>query len=50
MKLLLDFPTTGEPHYAESIPASLIEKNSTKIFKIEENAHPYVPKAKKKLK
>ena len=40
MKLLLDFPTTGEPHYAEAIPASLIMPNSTKIFKLEENAHP----------
>jgi len=42
MKLLLDFPTTGEPHYAEAIPASLVEKNSVKIFKLEENKNPYV--------
>lgn len=42
MKLLLDFPTTGEPHYAEAIPAELVEKNSLKIFKLEENKHPYV--------
>ena len=41
MKLLLDFPTIGEPHYAEAIPASLIAKNSQKIFKIEENKNPY---------
>ncbi|MEI6946968.1 Sec-dependent nitrous-oxide reductase [Paraflavisolibacter sp. H34] len=41
MKLLLDFPTVGEPHYAEAIPASLIMKNSQKIYKIEENQHPY---------
>jgi nitrous-oxide reductase len=41
MKLILDFPTTGEPHYAESIPASLVMPNSTKIYKIEENKHPY---------
>ena len=41
MKLLLDFPTVGEPHYAEAIPADLIIKNSQKIYKIEENAHPY---------
>jgi nitrous-oxide reductase len=44
MKLILDFPTIGEPHYAEAIPASLIMKNSTKIFKIEENANPWVAK------
>jgi nitrous-oxide reductase len=41
MKLLLDFPTIGEPHYAEAIPAELIMKNSQKIFKIEENQNPY---------
>ena len=41
MKLLLDFPTIGEPHYAEMIPASLISKNSQKIFKIEENKNPF---------
>jgi nitrous-oxide reductase len=44
MKLILDFPTIGEPHYAEAIPASLIMKNSTKIYKIEENANPWVAK------
>ncbi len=41
MKLILDFPTIGEPHYAEAIPASLIMKNSQKIYKIEENEHPH---------
>lgn len=44
MQLLLDFPTTGEPHYAEAIPASMIQNNSVKIFKIEENEHPYAAK------
>ena len=44
MKLLLDFPTVGEPHYAEAIPADKIINNSVKIFKIEENNHPYVTK------
>lgn len=47
MKLLLDFPTVGEPHYAEALPASLIEKNSAKIFKIEENKNKYVTKGDK---
>ena len=47
MKLLLDFPTIGEPHYAEAIPAALVEPNSLKIFKIEENKHPYVTKSEK---
>lgn len=40
MKLLLDFPTIGEPHYAEAIPADLLMKNSQKIYKLEENKSP----------
>lgn len=44
MKLLLDFPTIGEPHYAEAIPAEILEKKSVKIFKIEENQNPWVAK------
>jgi nitrous-oxide reductase len=44
MKLLLDFPTIGEPHYAEMIPANLIVKNSQKIYKIEENGNAYAAK------
>ncbi|MFY8110249.1 MAG: Sec-dependent nitrous-oxide reductase [Bacteroidia bacterium] len=50
MKLLLDFPTIGEPHYAEAIPASLVAPNSTKIFKLEENKHPYVAMGEGKAK
>ncbi len=50
MKLILDFPTIGEPHYAEAIPADLIVKNSTKIFKIEDNKNPYVTKGEKEAK
>ncbi len=41
MKLLLDYPTSGEPHYAESIPAEILAPKSVKIFKLEENKHPY---------
>jgi len=47
MKLLLDFPTTGEPHYAEAIPASMVAPKSRKIYKIEENSHPFVTKSEK---
>ena len=47
MKLLLDFPTIGEPHYAEAIPAELLTKNSTKIYKIEENKNSYVAAGEK---
>jgi len=50
MKLLLDFPTTGEPHYAEAIPASLIKDKQKRIFKIEENNHPYASKGEGKAK
>jgi nitrous-oxide reductase len=47
MQLLLDFPTTGEPHYAEALPASLIRDKSVKIYPIEENEHPYAAKGEK---
>jgi nitrous-oxide reductase len=50
MKLLLDFPTTGEPHYAEAIPADLIAPKSLKFFKIEDNKHPYAAKGEKEAK
>ena len=50
MKLLLDFPTVGEPHYAEAIPASMVEPNSVKFFKIEDNKHPYATKSEKDAK
>ncbi len=50
MKLLLDFPTIGEPHYAQAIPADILMKNSKKIYPIEENAHPYGIKAEKDAK
>lgn len=50
MKLILDFPTIGEPHYAQACLASLIKDKSVKMFKIEENSHPYVAKGEKDTK
>ena len=50
MELILDFPTTGEPHYAQALPASLIKDKSVRIYKIEENNHPYVSKGEKQAK
>lgn len=50
MKLLGDFPTIGEPHYAQACPADLISKNSVKVFKIDESKHPYVTKSEKDAK
>ncbi|HJO21058.1 MAG TPA: Sec-dependent nitrous-oxide reductase [Candidatus Marinimicrobia bacterium] len=45
MELLLDFPTVGEPHYAAGIPADLIKPHSKKIYRLEENHHPYATKS-----
>lgn len=50
MQLLLDFPTIGEPHYAQAAPAELFTKNQLKIYKIEENKHPYVAKGENESK
>jgi nitrous-oxide reductase len=50
MQLILDFPTTGEPHYAEAVPATLIQPNSAKIYKLEDNQHPYVAKGENQVK
>ena len=50
MQLILDFPTIGEPHYAQAVPADLISKNQTKIFKIGDNKHKYVAKGEKESK
>jgi len=45
IKLLLDFPTIGEPHYAEALPASLIKDKQVKFYPLEENTHPYATKS-----
>ncbi|MGZ5188007.1 MAG: Sec-dependent nitrous-oxide reductase [Kaistella sp.] len=50
MKLLLDFPTFGEPHYAQALPAEMISKNQVKFFKIAENNHPYATKGEAESK
>ena len=50
MQLLLDFPTTGEPHYAEALPAGLIQPNSLKIYRLEDNKHPYAAIGEKQAK
>ena len=47
MKLLLDFPTAGEPHYAQAIPSEMLMNNSIKFYKIEDNHHPFVTKSEK---
>lgn len=50
MQLINDFPTIGEPHYAQAVPAEKIMKNSQKIYKIEENANAYATKGEKEAK
>ncbi len=45
MELLLDFPTVGEPHYAQGIPADLVRNRSKQIYNIAENTHPHVTKS-----
>lgn len=50
MKLILDFPTVGEPHYAQGIAAELVMNNSKKLYKLEENNHPHVAKTEEDVK
>lgn len=50
IKLLLDFPTIGEPHYAVAAPADLIRPNSVQFYKLADNHHPYAVKAAKESK
>lgn len=50
MELLSDFPTIGEPHYAAGCPTELIAKNSKKIYKLEENKHPYATRSEAEAK
>ena len=49
MKLLLDYPLFGEPHYAQALPGSML-KDQVKFFKIGDNKHPYVTKGEAESK
>ena len=42
MKMLLDFPTVGEPHYAQAMPAAVIRDKSLKFHRLAESTHPEV--------
>ncbi len=50
MQLLLDFPTVGEPHYAQAIPADLLMEKSLRIFPLETNTNPFVTKSEKEAR
>ena len=41
MELIYDFPTHGEPHYAAGCPAELLAPKSKKIYRLDDNKHPY---------
>ena len=50
MEMILDYPTIGEPHYAQMVKADLIKDKSLKIFKIDENKNKYVSMGEKETK
>lgn len=50
MKLLLDFPTIGEPHYAQALPANILMDKSLKVHKLSDNKHPYAIKSEDEAK
>jgi nitrous-oxide reductase len=50
MRLLLDFPTVGEPHYAQALPASLIADKQKKFYEITENKDPVATKKEEDAK
>ncbi|MEP0547284.1 MAG: Sec-dependent nitrous-oxide reductase [Rhodothermales bacterium] len=45
MRLLLDFPTIGEPHYAQAIPAEMLIDDQVRIYEIGENTNPHAAKS-----
>ncbi|MDT7880297.1 MAG: Sec-dependent nitrous-oxide reductase [Candidatus Hydrothermia bacterium] len=50
MVILSEFPTLGEPHYAQGIPSEILMKNQLKIYPLNENEHPYAVKSEKDAK
>lgn len=47
IELLMDFPTVGEPHYAQGISADRVAPKSVQFFDLEENHHPHACKSEK---
>ncbi len=45
MRLLLDFPTQGEPHYAQGIAAELVMDNQVQFYSLDDNTHPHATKS-----
>ena len=50
MKLLLDFPTIGEPHYAQGLLASVIKDKQVKTYSLAENKDPNATRSEKEAK
>ena len=50
MRLLLDFPTQGEPHYAQGIAASVIQSDQVQFYALEENTNPWAAKSEAETK
>jgi nitrous-oxide reductase len=50
MTLLLDFPTTGEPHYAQAIDARLIRDRQVQTFALAASRHPHVTRTEKEAR
>jgi nitrous-oxide reductase len=45
IRMILDFPTIGEPHYAQALPASLIKDKQVQFYPLAENTNPYAIKS-----
>lgn len=50
MQLLLDYPTIGEPHYAQAILADKIKGQSVRFYDINANKNAYVAMGEKETK
>ncbi len=50
MKLLLDFPTVGEPHYAQGLPASVIKDKQVRTYDLAANKDPFAARGEKEAK
>ncbi|HEX7919021.1 MAG TPA: Sec-dependent nitrous-oxide reductase, partial [Gemmatimonadales bacterium] len=44
MVLLSEFPTVGEPHYAQALPASLIQDRQVRVYDLAHNTDPNAAK------
>jgi nitrous-oxide reductase len=45
MQLLSEFPTVGEPHYAQALPAELIQARQVKVYDLATNSDPWAARS-----